>query len=58
MERLNAAHTALVLKKSEAIEVGDFRPISVRNTSVKIIYKVLANRLREVLGDIIYDHQT
>ena len=28
------------------------------NASVKIIAKVLANRLREVLGDIIKDHQT
>ena len=28
------------------------------NASVKIIYKELANRLRDVLGDIIDGHQT
>jgi len=38
--------------------VLDFRPISVLNGSVKIISKVLANMLREVLEVIIDDHQS
>ena len=38
--------------------MGDFRTISVLNSSVKIISKVLTNRLRDVLGDIIEEHQT
>jgi len=38
--------------------MGNFRPISVLNTSVKIIAKGLANHLRNILGDIIDDHQT
>ena len=45
-------------KKSDAKELGDLRPINVLNDSVKIISMVLVNRLRDVLGDIINNHQT
>jgi len=38
--------------------VGDFRTIGVSNASVKIISKVFANMLRNVLGEFISDHQT
>ena len=38
--------------------MGDFRPISVLNASVKIISNVLANKIIDVLGDTIDDHQT
>ena len=44
--------------RGETKEVGDFRPISVLNVSVKILTKVLANRRKNVLGDIINDHQS
>jgi len=56
LNRLNYASVDLIPKRDEAKEVGDFRPISVLNASVKIIYKVLANRLSEVLGDCIDDN--
>ena len=36
----------------------NFRPIRVLNASVNILVKVLANRLRNLLGDIIDDHQS
>ena len=41
------------LKKNAAIEVKDFRPISLVGGVYKIIAKVLANRLRIVMEDII-----
>ena len=44
--------------KKKRKELGGFSPISVLNDLVKIISKVLVNRLRDVLGDIINDHQT
>ena len=45
LDGLNYATMVLIPKKDELKEVGDFRPISVLNASVKITTKVLANRL-------------
>ena len=45
-------------KKRESEEVGEFRPISVLNAYVKIISKVLANRLKNILGVLIGDHES
>jgi len=45
-------------KKREAKKVGDFMPFSVLNASVKILSKMLANRLIGVLGEMIKDHQS
>lgn len=53
LERINYAHVMLIPKKKGATNVGDFRPINVLNVSVKIISKVLANRLRDVLQDLM-----
>ena len=43
----------LIPKKNEAIEVKDFRPISLVEGVYKIIAKVLANRLCTIMEDII-----
>jgi len=48
----------MIPKKGEAKEVKDFRLISILNASVKIMSKVLDKRIREVLGNLIDDHQT
>uniref|UniRef100_A0A2N9FWW1 Reverse transcriptase domain-containing protein n=1 Tax=Fagus sylvatica TaxID=28930 RepID=A0A2N9FWW1_FAGSY len=53
----NATFLALIPKKSGAIEIKDFRPISLVGAVYKIIAKVLANRLRMVLGSIISSSQ-
>jgi len=58
LDRLNYTHVVFIQKKTESKEVGDFRPISILNASVKIISKVLANRLREVLEGFIDDQQS
>ena len=45
---LNASFLALIPKEVDAVEIKDFRPISLVGGIYKIISKVLANRLRRV----------
>ncbi|XP_022870626.1 uncharacterized protein LOC111389881, partial [Olea europaea var. sylvestris] len=40
-------------KKSGAVNIKDFRPISLVSGTYKIITKILANRLKEVLGKVV-----
>jgi hypothetical protein len=48
----------LIPKEAEALEFKDFRPISLIGGMYKIISKVLANRLKSVLGKIVSHSQT
>ena len=50
---LNATFIALIPKKVAAVEIKDFRPISLVGGVYKVLAKVLASRLRLVLGEII-----
>jgi hypothetical protein len=54
---LNATFVVLIPKKAGAIEVKDFRPISLVGSMYKIISKVLANRLKGVLGGLLSQSQ-
>ena len=54
---LNAAFISLIPKKLDAMEVKDFCPISLIGGVYKIISKVFANRLKEVVGDVISESQ-
>ena len=54
---LNATFITLIPKKHAASEIRDFWPISLVGGVYKIIAKVLANRLRLVMGDIISTSQ-
>jgi hypothetical protein len=38
-------------------KVSDYRPISLLNTSIKILTKLLANRLHQVIMDLIHKNQ-
>jgi hypothetical protein len=37
--------------------VGDFRPISLLNTSIKLLTKLLANRLQSIILRVIHQNQ-
>ena len=50
---MNATFIALISKKAAAVEVKDFRPISLVGGVYKILAKVLATCLRKVLGETI-----
>ena len=54
---LNASFLALIPKKVDAVEIKDFRPISLVGGIYKIIFKVLANRLRRVAHGLISNSQ-
>jgi hypothetical protein len=52
-KNLNATFIALIPKKNGAMDLKDFRPISLMSGVYKIITKVLANKLRRVVEKII-----
>jgi len=54
---LNATFVSLIPKKTGAMDVRDFRPISLVVGIYKIISKVFANRFKSVLGKIISNTQ-
>ena len=54
---LNATFLALIPKKNDAMNIKDFRPISLIESVYKLLSKVLANRLREVLDNLISESQ-
>jgi hypothetical protein len=45
LQSLNGSYITLIPKVDGPTKVSDFRPISLWNTSIKIITKLLANRL-------------
>ena len=54
---LNTTFLSLIPKRANAVEVKDFRPISLVGSVYKILAKVLANRLSSVLSTIISPSQ-
>jgi ribonuclease HI/exonuclease III len=55
---VNKTFIALVPKKNNSCKVSDFRPISLCNVLYKILSKVMANRLKVILPNIISPNQS
>ena len=53
----NATFIALIPKKNSAFDIRDFRPISLVGGVYKILAKVLANRPKEVLDQLVLESQ-
>ena len=54
---LNASFLSLIPKKNNALNIKDFRPISLMGSVYKLLSKVLANRLRRVLDKLLSELQ-
>jgi len=55
---LNSTFIALIPKVDSPQWVADFRPISFVSSVYKILFKVLANRLRKVVGKVVSTTQS
>jgi hypothetical protein len=55
---INSTFIALIPKVASPQKLNDFRPISLVGSLYKILAKVLANRLRLVVGNVISETQT
>ncbi|PKU73637.1 Putative ribonuclease H protein [Dendrobium catenatum] len=53
-----ATAIALIPKRPHAQDIADYKPISLCNTFYKIIAKILANRLKDVMPFIIHSSQS
>ena len=52
LELLNSAFITLILKKTEALEAKDYRPISLVHSFAKLVTKLLADRLAPHLNSM------
>ena len=57
LESINDSYITLVPKKSSPETVNDYRPISLLNSSLKMITKILADRLQRTISELIHDNQ-
>ncbi|WVZ94091.1 hypothetical protein U9M48_040028 [Paspalum notatum var. saurae] len=55
---LNSAFITLLPKKADALEVKDYRPISLVHSVAKLVTKLLANRLAPRLSDLVSVNQS
>ena len=54
---LNSTFLVLILKKAGVEDLRDFRPISLVGGLYKLLAKVLANRLKKVVGKVVSSAQ-
>lgn len=58
LKDFNNTFIALILKKKNISTLYDFKPISLCNAIYKVIYKLIANRLKCILEEVISPEQS
>ena len=57
LQSINGSHITLVPKIDGPTRISEFRPISLLNSSVKILTKLLANRLQPFITKLVHLNQ-
>jgi hypothetical protein len=57
LSSINSSFITLIPKMDNARRINDFRPISLLNSSVKLITKILANRLQQLIIPLVHRNQ-
>jgi hypothetical protein len=57
LESINSSFITLIPKMDHPLKPSDFRPISLLNSVLKIITKLLANRLQKIILKIVHKNQ-
>ena len=57
LQSINSSNITLVPKVEDAKSINDFRPISLLNTTIKVLTKLMANRLQLKIISLIHRNQ-
>jgi hypothetical protein len=57
LQSINASYIVLIPKVEISATVNDFRPISLLNSSIKLLTKILANKLQSVILRMVHQNQ-
>jgi hypothetical protein len=57
LRRINGSYISLVPKKDNPQKVGNYRPISLQNNSLKLLTNLLANRLQTCTTQLVHKNQ-
>ena len=55
---VNSTILALIPKKTDSLEMKDYRPIACCNVLYKVVSKVIANRLKRILPRVVTENQS
>jgi hypothetical protein len=57
LQSINGSYISLIPMVYNPVKVGDFLPISLLNNSIKLLTKLLANRLQSVILKAVHQNQ-